>query len=187
MGYNAPMNIRLAQIEWQGQRVNSLTPDYILPVIPLDNWPHGRKALHMSDLWASLAGEQLAGMVWMDNDVAADPDDWQALTEAIRAEPAALHTAVVKAWPGSTSRPDWFWSHRPGTLGYPVASQDEYAPVAYVSTCLLWTPARLLDLAQPVMSCWRWEQVDVGLSELALRHDIPARACHDCRPKHLHF
>jgi hypothetical protein len=141
----------------------------------------------MSDLWRSVRQTGLQGMIWMDNDVAADPDDLAAMVEAVSQLPQDVHTAVVKAWPGSTSRPDWFWSHRPGTLGWPVASQDEYAPVAYVSTCMLWTPSRLLDLALPAMESWRWEQVDVGLSELALRHDITARAVHGCRPKHLHF
>lgn len=141
----------------------------------------------MADLWESVRPAGLQGMVWMDNDVAADPDDWSALVDAVEQLPLDVHTCVIKAWPASTSRPDWFWSHRPGTLGRPLASQDEYAPVAYISTCLLWTPARLLDLALPVMRSWRWEQVDVGLSELALAHDIPAHACHGCRPKHLHF
>lgn len=98
-----------------------------------------------------------------------------------------MHTGLVKLWPESTGRPDWIWSHRGGTLGSPVASQDESAPVSYVSTGFLFTPARLLDLAVSVMPFWQWAEVDVGLSEIALRAGIPAAVVPGCQPKHLHF
>lgn len=141
----------------------------------------------MASLWTELIPAALPGVLWMDPDVAADPDDLDAMADAVADRPADVHTGMVKGWPASTGRPDWIWSHRSGRLGYPEAHQQEDAPVVYVSTCFLWTPARLLDLAQPVMPAWRWEQVDVGLSELALAHDIPRWAVPGCRPKHLHF
>jgi len=177
----------IAQIEWQGDRVKGIKPDYILPVEPLPEWEHGRKALLMADLWEQLQDDRPPGVLWIDHDVASDPDDLAAMVEATSRWPDAMHTGMVKLWPASTQLPDWIWSHRGGILDYPVASQDESVPIAYVATGFLWTPARLLDLTRPVMRLWRWEQVDVGLSELAWLHDITINGVRACRPKHLHF
>lgn len=176
-----------AQIEWQGHRIKSIPIDYVLHIRPAIGYDHGRKALHMAQLWARVRPLGCQGVLWLDPDVAADPDDLGAMLTAVRARPGDMHTGLVKLWPASTGRPEWMWSHRPGKLGFPVATQDEAAQVAYVATGFLWTPARLLDVALPVMAGWQWIEVDVGLSELALRHGIPAHTVPGCRPKHLHF
>lgn len=181
------MRIVTAQIEWQGYRVKSIPVDYVLPVAPLDNWPHGRKALAMRDLWSKLRDAGTAGVLWLDPDVAADLDDLAAMQAAVDALPGAMHTGWVKLWPASTGRPEWIWSHRAGSFGFPVAHQGEFTTVAYIATGFLWTPAELLELAWPTMLHWRWEQVDVLLSELALAHDIGIYAAPGCNPKHLHF
>lgn len=123
----------------------------------------------------------------MDNDVAADPDDLAAMTEAIEADPGSVQTALVKLWPASTGRDSWIWSHRGGSLGSPQVLADEAAPVAYFATGLTWLPGRLLDLAAPQLPSWPFHAFDVGLSEVALAHGIHVYAVHSCRPKHLHF
>lgn len=181
------MRIVIAQIMWRNFRVNSLAVDHVLDIQPVEGYPHGRKALAMSDLWRTYVHNRPAGLLWLDPDVAADPDDLAAMTDAIEAAPAAVHTGLVKLWPRSTSRDAWIWSHRGGSLGSPAATQIEDVPIAYVSTCFLWTPAQLLDLAFPAGASWQWDQVDVGLSELALTHGIPLYGVAGCRPKHLHY
>lgn len=175
------------QTEWSGSRIQGLIPDHILHVTQLPGWPNGRRGLLMAQLWDQLAASKPAGILWVDPDIAADPDDLAAMREAVEASPGAMHTGCWKLWPASTSRPDWIWSHRTGTLGQPVATQDESAPVAYISNGFLWTPAALIDLARPQLPQWRWADIDVGLSELSWLHGIDRTAVHDCRPKHLHF
>jgi hypothetical protein len=181
------MRLPIAQIQWKGFRVNSLAPDYVLDIWPEPGWDHGRKAREMSDLWTGQLAGRAHGVLWMDPDIAADPDDLAAMQQAVSGSTGAMLTGLVKLWPQSTSRHDWIWSHRGGTIGFPAATQDETAPVSYISLGFLWTPSRLLDLAFPAGRNWRWEQVDVGLSELALSHGIPAATVPECRPKHLHY
>lgn len=129
----------------------------------------------------------IPGVLWLDPDVAADPDDLEAMRLAVTMAPADMHTGLVKLWPESTGRDDWIWSHRGGTLGYPAATQKDTRTVAYVATGFLWTPARLLDLVFPRLEAAQWQEVDVALSETALEHGIEARTVPGCRPKHLHF
>lgn len=141
----------------------------------------------MSDLALLLHHSGAPGVLWLDCDVAADPDDYEAMAAVVQVLPEDVHTGMVKLWPTSTSRDTWIWSHRGGTLGAPAATQDESTPVAYVSTNFLWIPARLLSLAFPAGASWQWTEIDVQLSEIALRNEIPAHAVLACRPKHLHF
>lgn len=141
----------------------------------------------MSDLWQSVRADRPPGVLWVDPDIAFDPDDLDAMSSAVAIEPRSMHTGWVKLWPASTGRPDWIWSHRGGELGNPVAHQGELERVAYVATGFLFTPAELLDLAAAELHLLRWEQVDVYLSEVALRHAIPIETVPGCYPKHLHF
>lgn len=141
----------------------------------------------MSRIWRRVRHTGVTGILWLDPDIAADPDDLAAMNAAVLEHPADLLTGAVKLWPESTGRPDWIWSHRGGTLGFPVATQEETAPVAYVAQGFLYTPARLLDLVFPAHEGAQWAEVDVLLSEYALSNGIPARLVAGCRPKHLHF
>lgn len=79
------------------------------------------------------------------------------------------------------------WSHRGGNLGQPVAGQHDITTVTYFSLGFLWVPKQLLNLAFPAHADWHWGEMDVGLSEIAYRHQINVMAVKDCRPKHLHF
>lgn len=176
-----------AQVQWCNYRVISIPVNYIMDVWPEPDYPHGRKAFHMGELWRKLPELAIPGVLWLDPDVAADPDDLAAMTQAIIGSPEDMHTGLVKLWPESTGRDTWIWSHRGGTLGAPVATQEVTPIVSYVSTGFLWTPARLLDIVFPGMMPAQWDQVDVGLSEAALMAGIPARTVPGCQPKHLHF
>lgn len=177
----------ITQSEWCGYRVISLAADYVIHIAPEPGYEHGREMAGVARVWEHADRQGAIGLLLLGCDVAADPDDLEAMNAAVLEHPADLHTGMVKLWPESTSRDDWMWSHRGGTLGSPAATQDETAPVAYVSLGFLWTPARLLDLAAPVMSGWQWGNADVRLSELALEHGIAAHSVPHCRPKHLHF
>jgi hypothetical protein len=141
----------------------------------------------MHELWKRVRTYGVTGVLWLDPDVAADPDDYGAMVNAIESIPHAMHTGMVKLWPESTGLDHWIWSHRPGSVGSPVATQDETAPVSYVATGFLYTPARLLDLVFPALADGQWIDVDVTLSEVAMVNGIAAHAVTGCRPKHLHF
>lgn len=181
------MKLYTAQVQWANYRVISIPVDAIMDIWPEDNYPHGRKAFHMAQLWNGVRTYNDSGVLWLDPDVAADPDDLAAMTSAVEARPADMHTGLVKLWPESTGRDDWIWSHRGGTLGYPTATQEVTSTVAYVATGFLWTPARLLNLVFPRIELAQWAEVDVALSEAALTAGIPAWTVPGCQPKHLHF
>ena len=177
----------IAQIEWCGFRVNGIEPDHVIRTRPDHLYPHGRKGQGMQDWYAQVRDRGHHGIVWLDADVAADPDDLAAIDDAIIKRPDYMHTAALKLWPASTGRDDWMWSHRTGDHGSPEATQDISAPVRYVATGMLYTPMKLLSLCYGPLARLQWAEVDVFLSEMALRHDIPARIVLGCRPKHLHF
>lgn len=141
----------------------------------------------MADMWAYRKSLGDTGILWLDPDVAADPDDLAAMTEAVTEAPEVIHTAVLKLWPASTQHKDWFWSHRGGKVGAPAVTQDETTEVVYFAMGMVWLPARLLDLAFPAGRGWTLAQHDPELSELAVHNGIPARTVPGCRPKHLHF
>lgn len=141
----------------------------------------------MSDLWCGLPAPRPAGILWVDPDVAADPDDLGAMQLAVSSHPGWVHTGLVKLWPISTGHQDWIWSHRGGSMGFPAVTQDETVPVSYISMGFVWTPAVLLDTAFPRYRSWEYPQIDVGLSELAQVLGIPMSVVPGCRPKHLHF
>lgn len=182
-----PVQLIVVQTEWDNFRVKGIQADYVIRPRPEPGYPDGRKAALMSNLWGQLRPASPAGLLWVDPDVAADPDDLAAMASAVTQAPAGVHTGLVKLWPRSTGLKDWIWSHRGGTLGSPAATQDETVTVSYVAMGFVWTPARLLDLAFPANRGWHYHEIDLGLSELALAHHIPMRTVPGCRPKHLHF
>jgi hypothetical protein len=159
----------------------------VLDIKPEPDYPRGREAKHLSDLWAKVRLEQEAGVLLLGCDVAADPDDYAAMCAAARLRPELVHTGMVKLWPGSTGRPDWMWSHRGGKLGAPEATQLDPIRISYFSLGFLYVPRRLMDLCFPMHSDWRWSEMDVGMSEIAWRNAIRVRAVYDATPKHLHF
>lgn len=181
------VDIPLAQFQWQDERISSVTPDCILRIIPEPGYERGRKARLIGNLWSGLQERPPPGLMLMDPDVVADPDDIAAMHAAACLDPTSVHTAAVKLWPASTGLRDWIWSHRGGTVGFPVATQDEDTPIAYWTTCLVYLPARLLDAAAAVIDQWQWLELDVKLPELGLQLGIPNRLVPAARPKHLHY
>ena len=181
------MGLFLAQYEWQGYRVKGLIPDLVIPLKPLPDWPQGRKGQATADAWADHRSITPAGLLVMDNDIAADPGDLAAMLEAVDQRPDAVHVGLVKLWPASTGRPDWIWSHRGGTLGSPIPHRVWLNPIAYFATGFTWLPSRLLDLASPQLRECTFPEFDVCLSEVALRHGIRTHSVPACFPKHLHF
>lgn len=177
----------IAQSEWNGYRVAGIVPDYIMRVSPQPGYVQGRKALRYDQVWQIARREHRIGVLWIDPDIAADPDDLAVITDAITSWPADTHTAAVKLWPASTARPDWIWSHRGGDLGKPVPTQDVTVQATYVATGFLYTPARLLDQLPDDFPSLQFTAVDVCLSETGIRHGIPVRVAWECRPRHLHF
>lgn len=181
------MQLPICQTVWCNFRIVSLPVDYLLHVFPEPGFPYGLKGREFSGLWRGLPAARPPGLLLLDPDIAADPDDLAAMTAAAAAAPQLLHTAAVKLWPQSTGLDDWIWSHRGGTFDQPAATQQEDVPIAYVATGMLYAPARLLDLVAEAGPRWNVYQWDVGVSELALAHGIEARLVPGCRPKHLHF
>ena len=177
----------IVQSMWCNYRVISLQADYVIDIWPEENWPTGREAAGICLAWSMARAEGHSGLLLLGLDVAADPDDYDAMVTAVAENIQDLHTGMVKLWPESTGREDWMWSHRGGTLGKPAVLEDGSAPVSYVSLGFLWVPARLLDLAAPEIASWPHGQADVRLSEVALANGVPAHAVQACRPKHLHF
>lgn len=137
--------------------------------------------------WEVARSIGVKGVLWLAPDVALDPDDLAAMDNAVAAAPDEVHTGLVKLWPVSTGRKEWMWSHRTGSVGNPVATQDETAPVTYFSMDACYMPHRLLDAGFPRAAQVAWMQVDVVLSEVAAVNGIPASVVPGCRPKHLHF
>lgn len=177
----------VVQSSWRGYRINALRPDYVLDVWPTDDYPRGREALELSDLWAQISTYGIPGVLLLGCDVAADPDDYAAMCTAADRRPDLVHTGLVKLWPAATKRREWMWSHRGGTLGNPVASQDDIIFPTYFSLGFVYVPGQLLDLAFPKHSDWKWGEMDVGLSEIAISNGIRLHVVYDARPKHVHF
>lgn len=181
------MHTHIIQAAWHGYRINSIPVDQVINVGSPPEFPDNHRAILMADAWQVLRKKGCDGIWWLTCDVALDPDDQIAMIKSINQRPEHVWTGMVKLWPQSTGRDTWMWSHRGGSMGNPVATQDETAPVTYFSIDCVWTPAALLDLAMAQIEEWPWNHIDVKLSELAIYHRIPVHLVHGCRPKHLHF
>lgn len=172
---------------WQGFAIDSLPAHYTLDIWPEPDYPRGREARELALLWETVRQGNVPGLLLLGCDVAADPDDYEAMCTAAFLHPEAVHTGMVKLWPASTGRTEWMWSHRGGRRGAPEATQLDPIHIAYFSLGFVYVPRKLLDIAFPTYAHWKWGEMDVGLSELAWQYSIPIRAVYDARPKHLHF
>jgi hypothetical protein len=181
------MSLPIIQSSWKEFRVESLEADHTLDIWPEIGYPKGREALELSRTWAKVRREQHAGVLLLGCDVAADPDDYEAISAAAFIQPLMVHTGMVKLWPASTGRKEWMWSHRGGTLGAPEATQLDPIRIAYFSLGFLYVPRRLMDLCFPKHDDWAHGEMDVGMSEIAWKNNIPVRAVYGATPKHLHF
>lgn len=185
--YGARMKLTIVQSQWNGFRIDGLTPDHVLDVRPEPGFERGREAKLLSDLWLGVRDSGIEGLLLLGCDVAADPGDYELMQRAVTYQPRRVHTGLVKLWPASTGRSEWMWSHRGGTMGNPEAGQGDIRPVVYFSLGFLWVPRALLDVAFPAYQGWRWGQMDTGLSELAFHHRINVQLVAGCEPRHMHF
>ena len=181
------MQIAHAQIEWNHWRIPSVAPDRVIRVAPEPDAPRGRKAALMAEYWRHIRGSGVAGVIWQDPDIVADPDDLAAMRRHAETWPGMVHVAVHKLWPASTMLPDWVYGHGVMDGERPVLSQKLSGRADWFALGLTYTPAQLLDLAIPHMPAWQFGQVDSGLGAVARQHRIPGRAVTAARPKHLHF
>jgi hypothetical protein len=181
------MSLPIVQSVWCDFFVESLEPDHILDIWPEIGFPKGREALCLSQLWKKLRDTDIPGVLLLGCDVAADPDDYEAISAAAFVEPLMVHTGMVKLWPASTGRAEWMWSHRGGKLGNPEATQLDIIFPTYFSLGFLYVPRRLMDLCFPAHDNWAHGQMDVGMSEIALQNRIRTRVVYGATPKHLHF
>ena len=181
------MSLAIIQSSWKDFRVESLEADHTLDIWPTIGYPKGREALELSRLWKKLRDTDIPGVLLLRCDVAADPDDYEAMCAAAFLRPELVLTGLVKLWPASTGRNEWMWSHRGGKLGNPEATQLDIIFPAYFSLGFLYVPRRLMDLCFPAHDDWAHGQMDVGMSEIALRNGIRTRVVYGATPKHLHF
>jgi hypothetical protein len=141
----------------------------------------------MAEYWQAARAPDIAGIIWQDPDIVADPDDLDAMRAAIGTDPTLVRVGVHKLWPASTMRESWVWGHGKMDGNTPVMSQRMTLTAQWFALGLTYTPARLLDLAAPHMPAWVFGQVDSGLGAVARQHRIIGLAVPDARPKHLHF
>lgn len=154
-------------------------------VTPEPGFPQGRKGLAIASAWQAFGGTQQAdGMILADKDVALDPQMILAMSAAVHAEPAAVHTAPVRIWPATTGRAQWTWAH---WRDQPSQHVDE-DPV-WFSFCFTYLPRALLDHAdrQAGLRTWTYPSVDARMSKLAAQLRIPVRVVPDCYPVHVHW
>lgn len=156
-------------------------------VRPEPEYPAGRKGLALKGAWVQLGRKAGAdGMLVLDGDVAIDPGHVRAMFAAIAGRPEIVHTAPVKLWPVSTSRPDWHWAH---WEDHP--SQDIDGKANYFSFCFTYLPAQLLEAcinARPKgLADWTYPNVDASVSAQARRMGLGAWVVRDCYPVHVHW
>lgn len=181
------MRVPLVQVSWDGYRIQSYRPDFILCVRPEPGHPRGRKGALMADSWSALKSEGAAGIIWMDPDIVADPDDMAGMAEAITANPLAVWVARHKLWPASTGRDAWVWGYGPWEGDRPGMTQDPTVTPQWFALGLTYTPARLLDTVWADLECWEFGTIDMGLSRAAREMGIPIYVTPSCRPKHVHW
>lgn len=181
------MGLLIIQSQWNGFKVDSLPPDITLNVTPEPGYPQGRYAFLLSQVWKRIRKNNIPGVLLMGHNIAADPDDYEAIAAAASLHPERVLTGMVKLWPISTGRAEWVWSHRGGTYGRPEAGQLDILRPAYVSTDFLYVPRQLMDLAFPMHADWTHMEIGMYLSGLAIQHRIATRVVYTAAPKNLYF
>lgn len=175
------------QASWNGRRTESLPVDAVAAIRPVNGWPRGRKGWWMASLWNAWRRPGVPGVVWLDPDVAADPDDLGALRRHALAHPDEVGVALHKLWPASTRRDTWVWGHGVMDGHMPVMSQDPWARPEWFAMGMIYLPGILLDKALPYLPEWQFGHVDMSLARTARENGIGARVVYNCLPKHLHY
>lgn len=141
----------------------------------------------MAAAWLTWRLKGAPGVLWLDPDIVADPDDHMAMLERIDYWPDAVWVALHKLWPASTGRAEWCWGHGRCEAGRPELGQEANVLPGWFAMGMTYTPASLLNHAAGDLPCWEFGQIDMSLSTMARQLEIPIRVAHRARPKHLHY
>lgn len=161
---------------------------YDVHVSPEPGYPAGRKGLQLAGAWAQYAGRDITGMVIMDGDVVADPEDIREMLNAIHVAPRSVWTAWARLWrpvDGVDPWPGWVWGHWARN-----PSQDRleasYTPRRF-SFCLTYLPRHLIeDCRRNGLENWTFPHVDRRVAARAEALDIPVGVV-DIEVKHVHW
>lgn len=141
----------------------------------------------MAAAWEEWRDRGATGVIWMDPDIVADPDDLAAMLTRVRYHADAVWISLHKLWPASTGRDTWVWGHGRWNGTMPAMSQDHTVMPGWFALGMTYTPALLLDKVVADLPCWVFGQIDMGLSKVAREIPVPMRVAERCRPKHLHY
>lgn len=158
---------------------------HALNIGPEPGHPFGKKGAALLAAWRQLSHSADAGMLTIDGDVAADPADIGAMMAAIDEAPRDVHTAPVRLWPSSTTRPDWVWGH-----WHAEASQDLSAcdPPLFFTFSLTYLPRRLIEACDRAgLARWAFPSCDAQVSRTAKTAGIPAHVVYGAAPKHVPY
>lgn len=145
-------------------------------------FPTGRKGLMLARFWQQQqASRDRVGILLMDGDVIADPEDIRAMLFSISADPDAVHTAPVKLWYGG----HWVWSHQSEEMNL---TQECLLHPYYFSFGLTYLPAELMNASiKAGLADWHYPYVDENVSRTAAKLNIPVHVVLQSYPKHTHW
>lgn len=141
----------------------------------------------MAQTWLTCSRQGAPGVIWMDPDIAADPDDHNAMLEAISYRDDTVWVAAHKLWPASTGRQEWVWGHGRWDRTGPVMSQQFNVMPGWFAMGMTYTPSTLLHHVVQDLMLWTFGAIDMSLSHAARQLGVPIRVARKARPKHLHY
>lgn len=149
-------------------------------IAPEPEWPTGRKGLMLARFWQQQQqNRDRIGILLLDGDVIADPEDIRAMIRAIEQETDAVHTAPVKLWYGG----NWVWSHQGEDMHLTqTCLTDPY----YFSFGLTFIPASVMNAAiKAGLADWHYPYVDENISHIANKMNTQIRVVLQSYPKHI--
>lgn len=151
-------------------------------ISPEPEYPTGRKGLALARYWQQQQqGRNRIGIMILDGDVIADPEDIRAMAWSITEEPEAVHTAPVKLWYGG----QWFWSHQGENM---ELTKECLTNPTYFSFGLTYVPATVMTACiKAGLSEWHYPYVDENVSRIAVKLGTPIRVVLQSYPKHTHW
>lgn len=121
------------------------------------------------------------GIMIMDGDVVADPEDIRAMAFAVSEETDAVHTAPVKLWYSG----QWVWSHQGEDM---QLTKECLTSPYYYSFCLTFIPADVMNASiKAGLADWYYPYVDENVSRITQKLKVPVRVVLNAYPKHVHW
>lgn len=141
----------------------------------------------MAASWVTWRARGASGIITLDPDVVADPDDIETMRGFIDYDNSCVWASMHKLWPASTHRDTWVWAFGKVNGDRPVMSQSTEGPYGWFALGMTYLPAALLDIAVRDMPLWEFGMIDMGLSRTAREHGFTINVAGNCHPKHVHF